>query len=67
MKSKPRVYCNGVDLPEVGAVLLDPHGLTWRVHHRKTTAHAVQLRPTSGSDLKRVVGPEDVDGWEVLG
>jgi hypothetical protein len=80
VKSKPKTFCDGVNLPEVGAVLVDPQGITWRVHHRRpafrretvglyTTQRlrdCVQLRPTGGHDLKLVVSAEDVSGWEVL-
>lgn len=63
-------FLDGVVLPPMGQVLLDPHGVTWRVldivDEVANGTRRARVAVNGGSSFKREMTPEQLFGWEVL-
>lgn len=62
---RKRTLLDGDTVPEVGAVLADKNGITWRVMSLDSS-QAIVLRPNTGGWMTILRTPRLLAGWEVL-
>jgi hypothetical protein len=65
VKPRKRNLLDGQTVPEIGAVLSDGNGLTWRVLGRSEDS-VLTMRPTNGAWLTVLRTPAMLAGWDVL-